>query len=54
MAHGAEDRARQLLAQPELPVTDIALTVGYQTPSAFAASFRKVTGLTPTEFRRRL
>jgi AraC family transcriptional regulator len=47
-------RARQLLAHPELPVTDIALAVGYQTPSAFAASFRKSAGITPTEYRRRL
>jgi len=46
--------AQQLLAHPELAVTDIALAVGYQTPSAFAASFRKAVGVTPTEFRRRL
>ena len=48
------DRARQLLADPRLRVTDIALAVGYKTPSAFAASFRKVAGLTPSEFRRSL
>ena len=47
-------RARQLLGQPELPVTEIALEVGYQTPSAFTAAFRKKTGLTPTEYRRLL
>jgi AraC family transcriptional regulator len=47
-------RARQLLASPELPVTAVALAVGYQTPSAFAASFRKVAGMTPTQFRRKL
>lgn len=47
-------RARQLLSDPALPVTDIALTVGYQTPSSFAAAFRKQVGLTPSEFRRRL
>ena len=48
------DRARQLLARAELPVTEVALAVGYETPSAFTASFRKVTGVTPSEFRRRL
>ncbi|CAN7621628.1 AraC family transcriptional regulator [Pararhizobium sp. LjRoot255] len=47
-------QARQLLAMPELPVTEIALSVGYQTPSAFAAAFRKVTATTPTEYRRAL
>ena len=36
------------------PVTGIALSVGYQTPSSFAASFRKLTGTTPTAFRRAL
>lgn len=48
------DRARQLLADPRLRITDIALEVGYKTPSAFAASFRKVAGITPTAFRRGL
>jgi AraC family transcriptional regulator len=47
-------RAKALLIDPKLPITDIALTVGYQTPSAFAATFRKILGVTPTEFRRSL
>ncbi len=47
-------RARKLLAQPELPITQVALTVGYQTPSAFTASFRKANNMTPSEFRRAL
>jgi len=46
--------ARRLLAMADLPVTEVALAVGYQTPSAFAAAFRKLVGVTPTEFRRRL
>lgn len=46
--------ARDLLAMPEIPVTEIALCVGYQTPSAFSAAFRKVTGATPSEYRRQL
>ena len=47
-------RARELLADPSLRITDIALTVGYQTPSAFSASFRRLVRATPTEYRRRL
>lgn len=47
-------RARALLTDPRLPVTEIALSVGYQTPSAFTAAFRKVVGATPTEYRRQL
>jgi AraC family transcriptional regulator len=47
-------RARELLADPKLSITDIALAVGYETPSAFAASFRKVTGTSPSDFRRHI
>jgi AraC family transcriptional regulator len=47
-------RAKALLTDPKLPITHIALAVGYQTPSAFAATFRKIVGVTPTEFRRTL
>lgn len=47
-------RARLMLENPDVPVTEIALAVGYQTPSSFAAAFRKLVGVTPTDFRRRL
>lgn len=48
------ERAKHLLADCSLPVTDIALAVGYETPSSFAAGFRKLTGVTPTAYRRAL
>ena len=47
-------RARALLPHSGIPVTEVALSVGYQTPSSFAAAFRKSTGATPSEFRRAL
>jgi AraC family transcriptional regulator len=47
-------RARDLLAEHSLSITEIALAVGYQTPSAFTASFRKIVRVTPSEFRRAL
>jgi AraC family transcriptional regulator len=47
-------RARELLADPEWPITRIALAVGFQSSSAFAASFRRVVGMSPSEYRRRL
>jgi AraC family transcriptional regulator len=46
--------ARKLLAEPGLSIIQVALAVGYQTPSAFAASFRKATKVTPGAFRRTL
>jgi len=47
-------RAKEMLTDPLLSVTEIGLCVGYQTPSSFSASFRKLVGATPSEFRRRL
>lgn len=44
-------RARELLADPALSITDVALAVGYETPSAFTARFRKSVGVTPSDFR---
>jgi AraC family transcriptional regulator len=46
--------ARRLLAKPGLSIIQVALAVGYQTPSAFAASFRKSSKVTPSAFRRAL
>ncbi len=48
------DKAQGLLRDPMLPVTEVALSVGYQTPSSFAAAFRKAVGMTPRDYRRRL
>ncbi|MGK9234062.1 AraC family transcriptional regulator [Inquilinus limosus] len=48
------EQARQLLRDPRIRITDIALAVGYQTPSAFTAAFRRETGSTPSEYRRGL
>ena len=47
-------RSRMLLTNPTLPVTEIALMVGYQTPSSFAAAFHRQVGVSPSEFRRQL
>jgi AraC family transcriptional regulator len=44
-------RARQLLGDPALSISEVALAVGYATPSAFAASFRKIVGMSPSNFR---
>ena len=46
------ERARTLLQDPALRIIDVAVAVGYQTPSAFAAAFRRVVGITPSDYRR--
>jgi AraC-like DNA-binding protein len=49
--HRAE-RAKNLLATGNSPVKEIAQAVGYCTPAQFHAVFRRLVGMTPTEFRR--
>lgn len=47
------EEAKRLLIDGRLPVIEVALSVGYQTPAAFARAFKSVMGLSPTVFRRR-
>ena len=46
------EKARGLLRDHNLSITEIALGVGYQTPSAFAAAFRRDVGTSPSAYRR--
>jgi AraC family transcriptional regulator len=48
------ERAKQLLANRELPVTTIALDVGFSETSTFTAAFHRLTGQTPSHYRRNL
>ena len=45
------DKAKRLLANPKVSITDICFTVGFQDPSYFARIFQRHTGLTPSRFR---
>jgi AraC family transcriptional regulator, regulatory protein of adaptative response / methylphosphotriester-DNA alkyltransferase methyltransferase len=44
--------ARRLLAADELPVRQVAASVGYQQPAQFAKSFRRYHGHPPSTYRR--
>jgi AraC family transcriptional regulator len=46
------ERAKVMLAAHAASVTDIGLTLGYSETSAFSTAFRRVTGLTPSAYRR--
>jgi AraC family transcriptional regulator len=48
------ERAKSLLAERKLSVTEIALDVGFSETSSFTAAFRRCTGETPTDYRRSL
>jgi len=45
------ERARKLLAETALPISEIAATVGYQSQSHFTKMFKSVTGVTPRAYR---
>lgn len=45
------ERARQLLSESAMSVTELCLEVGFSSPSHFARLFRRATGLSPMEYR---
>ena len=46
------ERARKLLAETALPISQIAAMVGYQSQSHFTKIFKSVTGVTPKAYRK--
>ena len=46
-------KARQMLEFTTATIDHIAWTVGYQDPGAFRATFKKITGLAPSDYRSR-
>ena len=51
--HLRMDAARRLLRETRKSVVDVALDVGYTNPSHFAQLFRRETGLSPSDYRRK-
>ncbi|MFE5323805.1 response regulator [Paenibacillus sp. NPDC056579] len=47
-------KAKELLVNPKLKIYEVAVSVGYQDSRYFSQIYRKYTGETPTEFRKRL
>lgn len=45
-------RAKELLLDPGRSLTDIGLSLGFSSHSHFTDTFRKITGLTPSQFRK--
>lgn len=48
------ERAQDMLRAGEMAMNEIASTLGYATPSAFTAAFRRMTGRTPSQYARLL
>ena len=47
------EMAKQLLADPRYKISDISSKVGYTDGNYFGKSFKKYTGLSPSEFREK-
>ncbi len=48
------EKAKQLLSDPRTRITDISARIGYVDGNYFSKSFKKITGLTPSEYREKL
>ncbi len=47
------DRAKALLDDPNLNLTQIAIILGYANQSSLGVAFKRETGVTPTQWRMR-
>lgn len=47
-------KAKELLSVPTNNVKDVCYMVGYRDPNYFARVFKKISGMTPTEYRDRM
>jgi AraC family transcriptional regulator len=46
------EHARQRMLESNEPLVEIALATGFADQTHFTRSFRRLTGMTPSEFRR--
>ncbi len=45
------EKARELLANTEMSITEVAIEVGFSCPEVFSRSFKEEHGITPSEYR---
>lgn len=48
------EKAKQLLADPRYKITDISSKIGYTDGNYFSKSFKKIVGLSPSEYREKM
>jgi methylphosphotriester-DNA--protein-cysteine methyltransferase len=46
-------KAKRLLQETNMSIIEVGMAVGYSSPSHFAQTFRRETGLSPSDYRRR-
>ena len=47
-------RAKKLLANPQARITEVAYEAGFASLTHFNRMFRRITGQSPTDFRRKI
>jgi len=47
------ERAARLLKETDVPVIDVCLDMGFESPASFSTLFRRRYGASPTQFRRK-
>ena len=48
------EKAKELLAKEEFPISNVSYAVGYFDPLAFSKTFKKREGMSPSEYRKKL
>ena len=48
------EKSKELLASPNMSIKDICVSVGYQDPNYFSRIFKKINGVTPSEYREQI
>ena len=51
LVHYRISQASRMLRESDVPIGEIALSVGYVNASKFSSAFKEATGFTPSEFR---
>lgn len=48
------DKAKTILSRTDLPLTNVAVAVGYSNTAHFGKHFKRETGMTPREYRKKV
>jgi AraC family transcriptional regulator len=51
-SHRRIERAKALLTNRDTSVTEVGMTLGFSSASSFTMAFRKMAGMTPSDYRR--
>ena len=48
------ENAKELLENSQLTITEVSYEIGYQDPNYFTATFKRITGITPSQYRKKV